>query len=363
MKIIHMIDRLPPDGAERLLVDVLKNRQTDWDYQVVCLVSGGLLVQELTDMDVPVKIFAKKRGIDLRLLWQLTQYLRQQKPDVVHTHLFTADSWGRLAAYFAGVPLIFATVHSINSWKKPLHHRIDRCLSRISQQVIACSPVVATSLKTVSHIAADKITTISNGIDLSRFQNCQAIDLQKTFGISPDTVTLAVIGRLHPAKGQQDVLPLMQTYLNMGLKVHLLLVGEGELKNEIEAEIQQRDLAQVVTLTGQRQDIPELLASIDILVMPSRWEGLPMVLLEAMLMQKAVIAYGVGGIPDVIRNDENGLLIKAKQRFELEKQLHRLIMDADLRQRLGQAAQQTVEQHYNAKLVAKRYEKRYVTGG
>ncbi len=358
MKVFHIIDRLPPDGAERLLVDVLKNRSKTIEYQVICLVSGGELANDLHHMGIGLKIFAKKRGLDFKLLWSLTRYLRQQKPDVVHTHLFTADSWGRLAARLASVPKIFSTAHSVNAWKKGYHHKMDKLFSLFSDKIIACAPVVAQSLQTDSHIHPDKIITISNGIDLQRFSNVQPVDLSP-WHPSKKTVTLAIIGRLHPAKGQLAVLPMMQAYQNMGLDFHLLLVGEGALASQISAEIERLNLKKHVSLLGQRADVPQLLAAIDVLLMPSQWEGLPMALLEAMAMGKAVVAYAVGGIADVIQDNQNGFLVAAQDQQALTQKTHRLLVDAGLRHRLGAAAKTTVLENYNAAQVAKQYEALY----
>ena len=145
--VVHIIDRLPPDGAERLLVDVLKNRSEKYEFVVLCLVEGGLLVDELEEMGVPVFILGRRGRYDISLLIRLISWLRKHHPLVVHTHLFTADSWGRLAAFIARVPGIFSTVHSVNSWKSTLYKLVDRIFALFTTHVIACSEEVAQVLK------------------------------------------------------------------------------------------------------------------------------------------------------------------------------------------------------------------------
>ncbi len=353
--VVHIIDRLPPDGAERLLVDVLKNRSHEFKFTVVCLVAGGELVAELENMDVPVIIFKRKHKLDIGLIFRLRKWLRRNNADVVHTHLFTADSWGRLAAFLARVPCIVNTVHSTNTWKTKIHRLIDRVLAKISTNIIACSDEVAKVLIQDDGISAKHIKVVANGIDLRRFEDVSPINL----ATEPDTVNLVVIGRLHPAKGHQDLIPVIKAIKDKCSDFHFYFVGEGELRADIEKNIKKQGLLDAITLMGQRQDIPAILAAIDIFVMPSKWEGLPMALLEAMAMGKTVIATRVGGIPDVITHNENGLLVDVGDGSALAENLVNAITDNSLRQRLGAAAKEMVRQHYSAETVSRKYEQIY----
>ncbi len=353
--VAHIIDRLPPDGAERLLVDVLKNRSNDFTFTVVCLVAGGELVEELENMDVPVIIFNRRHKLDIGLIFRLRKWLRLNNVDVVHTHLFTADSWGRLAAFLARVPCIVNTVHSTNTWKTKIHRFIDWVLAKVSTNVIACSDEVANVLIKKDGLSAKRVKVVANGIDLSRFENVTPIDM----ATKPDTINLVVIGRLHPAKGHQDLLPVIKTIKEKCPDFHFYFVGEGELRSDIKKNIKKFDLNDSITLMGQRPDIPAILAAIDIFVMPSKWEGLPMALLEAMAMGKTVVATRVGGIPDVITHNENGLLVDVDDSAELAENLVKVITDNKLRLRLGTAAKEMVRLHYSAATVSQKYEKIY----
>jgi glycosyltransferase involved in cell wall biosynthesis len=358
--VAHIIDRLPPDGAERLLVDVLKNRSDRFNYVVLCLVEGGGVAEALETMGIPVIIFGRSCAFDLSLLFRLARWLRQHRVVVVHTHLFTADSWGRVAALMARVQGIFSTIHSVNSWKGNIYRWVDRILALLSTRVIACSGQVADELRRRDHIADKKIQTIANGIDLQRFQDVTPLDVEKAFNVPKGVLCLALVGRLHKAKGHMDLLPVMARLKAEGWDFHLLLVGEGECEAEIKASIKTLHLTPYVTLTGLRKDIPEILAAVDILVMPSRWEGLPMALLEGMAMGKAVIASPVGGIPEVINDGTNGVLVAAGDHKAWGKTLKKLMADRALRQQLGEKARLTVQRHYSAAAVARAYEALYM---
>jgi glycosyltransferase involved in cell wall biosynthesis len=358
--VAHIIDRLAPDGAERLLIDVLKHRSERFDYVVLCLVEGGVLAEALETMGIPVIIFGRSSAFDVSLLFRLARWLRKHQVAVVHTHLFTADSWGRVAALMARVQGIFSTIHSVNSWKGNIHRLVDRILAPLSTRVIACSEQVAYELRQRDRIADKNIKTIANGIDLQRFHDVTPLDVEKAFHVPQGVLCLALVGRLHEAKGHMDLLPVIARLKAEGLGFHLLLVGEGELEEDIKQSIETLHLTPYVTMTGFRKDIPEILAAVNILVMPSRWEGLPMALLEGMAMGKAVIASPVGGIPDVIEDGADGLLVAAGDQEAWCMAIRRLIADRELRQQLGEKAQLTVQRHYSAEAVARAYESLYM---
>jgi glycosyltransferase involved in cell wall biosynthesis len=226
--------------------------------------------------------------------------------------------------------------------------------------VIACSEQVADELRQRDRLSRKKIKTIANGIDLQRFQDVTPLDLEKVFNIPKSSLCLALVGRLHKAKGHMDLLPVMAYLKAEGLNFHLLLVGEGECEEDIKQAIAKLHLTSYVTLTGFRKDIPEILAAVDILVMPSRWEGLPMALLEGMAMGKAVIASPVGGIPDVISDGANGVLVEAGNQADWCQAIRMVFEDRELRQQLGAKAKLTVKRHYSAAAVARAYESLYM---
>jgi glycosyltransferase involved in cell wall biosynthesis len=157
-----------------------------------------------------------------------------------------------------------------------------------------------------------------------------------------------------------DLLPVMARLKAEGWDFHLLLVGEGACEVDIKESIKKWHLTPYVTLTGFRKDIPEILAAVDILVMPSRWEGLPMALLEGMAMGKAVIASPVGGIPDVINDGANGVLVEAGDQAGWCQAIKMLFENRELRQQLGEKAKLTVKRHYSAEAVAQAYESLYM---
>jgi glycosyltransferase involved in cell wall biosynthesis len=146
---------------------------------------------------------------------------------------------------------------------------------------------------------------------------------------------------------------------DQGLAATCLIIGQGELRAELEAEVARLNVGDRVIFTGLRKDVPRLLAALDVMAMPSHWEGLPMALLEAMAMSRPVVATRVSGIPDVIQDEHNGLLIPAKEPATLAAALARLAKDPALRARLGANALATLRQRFDVKTTMRKYEELY----
>lgn len=356
--VVHVIDRLPPDGAERLIAEVLKNRSNRYDYHVLCLVEGGLLREEIEASGVPVTVLGRRNGHDIRHALALYKWFRHYKPKVVHTHLFTADAWGRTFAWLARVPGIFSTVHSTNAWKSQLHLVVDKFLSRFSNAVIACTDEVKSTIE-LQGISSGKVISIANGVDLQRVDAAPVVDIRTDYAIPDESVVFALVGRLHEAKGHAELLPVLQQLHQKDKKFICLFVGEGDLEDTLKQQVKLLGLTEKIEFTGFRTDVIGILKAIDFLVMPSRWEGLPISLLESMACQSPVLASRVGGIPDVIEHGVDGLLFEQGNTTELESSLSLLIDNKELRQKLATAGLQKIHNRYSAASVAEAYEALY----
>lgn len=357
--VVHVIDELPPDGAQRLIVEVLQNASPRFRYSVLCMVKGGVLEAELAGIGVPVHVLGRKPGIDLGTVPALLGWFREHRPDVVHTHLYNADSYARLAAWLAGVPALFTTRHSTVPWPSASRRWIARSLSRVTNATIACGAEVERMLVTQEGIAPNRVKTVANGINLRRFESADGRRLRAELGVLPGQVLIGVIGRLHPLKGHADLIVALAQLYREGIDFQCVFVGGGDLRDELQQQVDQAGLNGVVRLLGQRSDVADVLAAIDIFAMPSRREGLPMALLESMAMARAVLATAVGSIPEVITDGENGMLVEPSNPSRLAAALSRLLRDAPLREKLGQAARATVEAGYSSTQTARAYESLY----
>ncbi len=286
--------------------------------------------------------------------------MRRERPDVIHTHLYNADCYARLAAWMARVPGRFSTRHSSRPWPTPMRRRIARWIGRLSHATVACGADVQRMLVNEDGLDARQVRTISNGIDLGRFDRADRSRLRAELGLASDEVLIGVVGRLIPLKGHQQLIDALAQLHQQGLTHwRAVFVGGGDLQESLQTAIGAAGLQGRIHLLGVRSDMADVLAALDIFAMPSHHEGLPMALLEAMAASRAVVASAVGSIPEVIRDGQSGLLVGPKDVPALASALRQLITDATLRDALGGQARQTVLEHYSAQRTARSYEALY----
>lgn len=355
--IVHMIDELPRDGAEMLLVDLMRLRIPGYRYTIVCLIKGGPLEQEFEKLGIPVVIFGRKGKLDFGLVFRVASWLKRERAVVVHTHLFTADTYGRLSARLAGVPAVFSTVHNIvNPWKGSGRKLIDRLFARLSTAVVGCSEEVTQTLATRDKIPASKLVSIPNGIDLQKFSSFSGAGVRSEFGLPEDRPLIGVVGRLHEQKAHGDLFRALAELPQVRDKqLNCLVIGTGDLQEALKQQVKALGLEECVIFTGMRTDVPRLVAAMDVFVMSSHWEGLPIALLEAMASSKAVLCTRVGGIPDVVIDGENGLLVEPRDVPQFAKRLDDLLQAPALRTRLGQRARETVIARFDVSRTAAAY--------
>jgi len=360
--VVHMIDELPPDGAERLIADMMYHRSKRFRFTVLTLIDGGangMIAEEIRNLGVPVEVIGRRGAVDPTLVVRLALWMRKNRVDVVHTHLFTADSYGRVAARLAGVRGVFSTAHNTNTAAGKVKKTVHWALSWISTRVVACSEEVGRVMREQDRLPASRLGVISNGINVDRFAGARGDGVREEFKVPNGSLLIGVIGRLHEQKGHKDLIAAMALLRDQGLAATCLIIGQGELRAELEAEVARLNVGDRVIFTGLRKDVPRLLAALDVMAMPSLWEGLPMALLEAMAMSRPVVATRVSGIPDVIQDEQNGLLIPAQEPATLAAALARLANDPALRARLGANALATLRQRFDVKTTMRKYEELY----
>jgi glycosyltransferase involved in cell wall biosynthesis len=241
-----------------------------------------------------------------------------------------------------------------------MRRRIARWISRLSHATVACGADVQRMLVNEDGLNAEQVRTISNGIDLGRFDRADRSRLRDELGLAGDELLIGVVGRLIPLKGHQQLIDVLAQLHRTGLRQwQAVFVGGGELQDSLRASIAAAGLQGRIHLLGVRSDMADVLAALDVFAMPSHHEGLPMALLEAMAASRAVVASAVGSIPEVIRHGESGLLVPPKDVPALASALQRLLTDAALRSLLGTQARQTVLEQYSAQRTAQSYEALY----
>jgi glycosyltransferase involved in cell wall biosynthesis len=297
------------------------------------------------------------------IVLELHRLMKIKQIHVVRTHRYRSNLYGRLAAFSSGIPVIIASVHdNYRTDKRPKRRIMNHILSKITDKIVAVSEDVKEDIIRYDRIDPSKVQVIPNGIDLERFNpEKNTSNIRKEFSLEEDDIVIGFIGRIVPAKGLEYLLYALP-YLKEEFKsIKLLIIGEGSLVEEFKEKAKKNNIFDNILFTGVRRDIPEILASIDIFVMPSTAEGLPNSLLEAMAMGKPVVATKVGGIPEVIRNGFNGILIPPRDHRELAMAIKNLIGNSQLAVKMGQAARNFVLNNHSIVEIAQKWQTLYLS--
>lgn len=254
---------------------------------------------------------------DLKSLRQLIRLLRREQPDIVCTHTAKAGAIGRVAAFIARVPIIVHTFHGhvfrnyFGKIKTLVFIQIERFLALITDQIIAISPSQYKDITEIFRIApARKVAMVRLGLELQPFINLQHSDeLKAAIGLPPESRLLGFVGRLVPIKNTGMALQVLESLLKEDERYHLCIAGDGEEREKWEEYARQQKIDQHVHFLGWIEKIESVLAGIDILILTSLNEGTPIAVIEAMASQVPVVATAVGGVPDLIRHEQNGFLV------------------------------------------------------
>ena len=365
MRVTHIITRLVVGGAqENTVASVLGLRQKPGVE--VHLISGpttgpeGSLESEFAGTpEILTRVPALVRPIhplkDWLALRQLEKILREQKPDIVHTHSGKAGILGRLAARRAGVPVIIHHIHgpSFGPFQGPPANWIFTAAERYAAGVtthFVCSAQAMTRLYLAAGIGRPEMyTRIFSGFPVEPFANA-ANDpaLRSQLGLAPDAFVIGKIARLAPLKGHEDLLAAFQKLLPQFPRARLLLVGDGRLRTQLEAHARTLGLADKVVFTGlvPPGEVPRYVGIMDCLAHLSAREALSRALPQALAAGKPVVSYDFDGADEICLDGETGFLVRTGDTATVTQRLLQLANDAPLRERLGRRGQQFVRENF-----------------
>ena len=357
--VLHVIPTLDQSGAEKQLALLASNLPRNRFRTTVCaLTRGGHYEQYLRKRGIDVHVLGKRFKWDPTTLWRLGRLMRRVRPDIVQTWLFAGNCYGRVAARWAIRTRVIASERCVDQWKRQYQFALDRWLARRTDVVVANSQAVAAFYRSVG-IPAEKIRVIANAVEAPSDPTIERSAKLAELGIPDSDQTLGFIGRLWPQKRLDDLIWAADMLRIGGWGTHLLIVGDGPRRAALERFAHSLELEAKAHFLGHREDVEELLAAIDILVLPSRFEGMPNVALEAMRAGKPVVATRIPGMEEVVVDGATGILVEPEQPFALAKALGRLLGDADLRRRLGEAGKQRVTESFAIEPMVEQYVRLY----
>ncbi|MBI5961164.1 MAG: glycosyltransferase [Chloroflexi bacterium] len=362
LRLLYVIDSLKIGGAEMLLLGMARRYLSEGHEIRIAYFSEGGLHKDFEALGIPLTRLSQRGLKDPRALTRLVNLIRTYRPDVIHTHLFKSDLVGQIGAALTRVPARISTLHNTSQWRKnPLFSGIMRGVMLPCDRIIAVTQYVRDYAHQWSHYPLSRMIVIENGVDTIRFDpdHTTPLDRQAVWGLAPDSPVIGVIGRLHPAKGHDILLRAAVEIVREVPTAQLIIIGDGELRAALESLSIELSLQDHVVFTGFMRDMPGVMAALDVVVFSSRWEGLPVTLLEAMSMGRPVVATSVGGIPDVLTHETNGLLVLPDNPAALAQEVLRILRDVTLAGRLGKSAQETICERYSADVMVQRIMKLY----
>jgi glycosyltransferase involved in cell wall biosynthesis len=315
--------------------------------EVGVLTRTGPLQEVLDQAQIPVKLFAKSWKLDLPALLRLSRYVREQKFDVVNTWIFAANVYGRIAARLARVPVVVTSEMAVDLWKGRSSLRLDRCLAGWTDCVVGNSDAVVGFYRDAG-IPASKLVRIYSGIGPEMAPPDARARLRATLGIESDRVVVLYAGRLAEQKRVSDLLDAIDILQHVEPSVLTLIAGDGPQRKMLESRAKAFTLVESgrVRFLGARDDVPELIAACDIVALPSRYEGLPNIVMEAMRAEKPVVATNAPGTSELVEDAVTGILVPIGVPRALCKALRDLARDAAMRESLGTAGRVRVDQHF-----------------
>lgn len=366
IKVLECIRQGQIGGGESHLLSLVENLDKEKFEPLVLSFTDGPMVNRLKEMDIETFIIPTTKPFDFTKWGAVKKLLKQKQIELVHAHGTRANSNVLWAARSLKIPVIY-TVHgwSFHPDQKPLIRNIrikgEKYLTSKSNVNISVS--VSNQQTGKDHISSFQSIVINNGIDPKKFDPGKNFkDVRSEFGIKNDDILLLFIARFTSHKQPLALIEAFAKALPQNNKLHLLMVGDGDQKEEAVQLIRKLGIENKVTLLPFRQDVPDVLAAADIFVLPSLWEGLPIGLLEAMAMGKAIIASNVDGTKEIIQHNINGLLVQTDNLVSnLAKEIMHLSNDAELRKKFSQNAMTTVKEKYNAADMTRKIEDAYVS--
>jgi len=366
-RVVHIITRLDVGGStENTLISVTRLPPQEF---TCTLISGQTtepppgLAQSLSRAGVTwIDIPSLRRPVnpiaDCSALWRLTRVIRRMRVDIVHTHSSKAGFLGRLAARLAGVPHIVHTPHGhiFEGYFSPLATRAFIALERLAARWTDCI-VTLSDEEARDHLRhgigrPEQFVTIPSGVDLDPILQATPVPL------APGRPVIGTVARLVPVKGIHHLIEAAPAVLRKAPNARFVIVGDGESRLALEAQVRALGLADRFLFAGFQSDAPAFLAGMDIFVLPSLNEGMGRVLVMAMALGKPIVATRVGGVPELLGNGEAGLLVPPADSAALAEAIGSLLGDPARSQALGEAGRRRAPR-YSAKAMLEALAKLY----
>ncbi|MGH9750997.1 MAG: glycosyltransferase [Candidatus Polarisedimenticolia bacterium] len=366
-RILQVISTLLPGGTELSVLRLIRSLDRErYEFHVVWLRDEPLLKPEFEAAGARVTGVGLRAKADPRALWRLARTVRRERIELVHTHMDLADWYGAAAARMGGARALVSTKHNADefrtrrTWKRPPFLLLERLSYAAADAVIVVSEGLRAFLRRSEHLPSGKLIVLPNAVDPGIATAAPPRERARALlGLHDFDPILGTVGRLAPQKGQIDLLRAMPEVLRAFPGAACVLAGDGPIRAELEQETRRLGIAGRVVFLGFRSDVPAVLRALDLFVLPSRWEGMPLALLEAMALGLPVVAARAVGTGEVVRDGENGLLVEPGDVAGLAAAIVALRRNPERAARLGEAGRRAVVERHSLEAAAARVDRLY----
>jgi L-malate glycosyltransferase len=357
MRVCHFASGDLWAGAEVQLVTLLGalGRFSELELSAL-LLNGGRLADEIASKGIPVTICEESQLGPAKLFLNVTNYLKKLQPDIVHSHRYKEHIIGALAGKLSHNPVTVQTYHGLQEnlpgWgglKMSFYNAINVAVAKLTANGIVGVSEQITNVLEARYPGAD-VRCIRNGIDLTQIvSDVQRLETRAQWNISPQTFVVGTVGRLVPIKGFEYLIEAFARFRRQSAprESKLMLVGDGPLRVMLEQCADRHDVSRDVQFLGTRTDVYDVMRAFDVFVLPSLHEGVPMVLLEAMALGVPIVASSVGGIPEVLEDRREAILVPSKDVEGLARALAAVAGSVELCSTQTRLARERVENQFS----------------
>jgi len=357
IRILYIYPSLGIGGAEELRFLALKNlkQKDNYEFTVLCIEKIGEIGEEIKGLGINIFCLNKSaHPLNITVILSLLRYFYKNRFDIVQTSLFNANFHGRIAAILARIPVIISEEHSEHYQYRSLKFLpyiwADRILSIFTDKIICCSDNLMRSISMLEHIPENRLFLLLNACNTERLElKKNPLGIRKELGLSENDLIIGNVAHLSYRKGQDMLIKAFGIISRTFPSAKLIFIGNADrkFKQELDKIIQDTDVAAKVIFLGPRRDIADYLRIFDIFALFSRFEGMPLSMLEAMYMQVPVVVNNIGGISEVVEHDKNGILVEDSDIESFAKAITELIKDRQKRMELGKEARKTVVEKFS----------------
>ncbi len=365
IKILHIITHLPTGGAQdnTLFTVELLNRNK-FEISLCCNLVGDLVdrakrIKQIQIFNVKNLVREVNLFKDIKAFISIYKILRSEKFDIIHTHSSKAGFLARIAAKLYGKSIIVHTVHGfpfndyMSFFKKYFYIKIEKFLSTLSDALITVSNLNKVKIIKLGIAEDSKITNIYSGIDLKLFAKRNDFSFRNDLGISNDFILIGAVGRLSAQKDPITLVNAIDIVIKEKTNVKLVFVGDGDMKAEVLRKINELGLQENIYLVGNKMDPWNVYPSLDLFVMSSIYEGLGRSITEALCSETPVVCTNVEGVPELVRENITGYLVKPKDYFELSRGILKSLDNIDHSKNMAKEGSKFVKENFDVNNMVK----------